>query len=319
MATTQQTPGGPTRPLIDPDDTRQLVAARALVAQYLGEAHATETALVTTLQAHITMTPQGSYRRLLERHLAETRQHAGAIERRLGELGEGRGLVGTAVALVETAIGQVLALSKGPVDLLRGASGEEKLLKNAKDECATEALEIATYDALEAAARAVGDDETLELARRHRAQEEQMLEGLRAEIPRLTAATIRERVGGETLYDLSETGAADNVRDLGRRSRRFARDAAGAAADAAEAAGGAAPGRGEEGAADEETAPLPNYDRLSAAQVIARLRDLPTEELDAVAAYERGHRARSTVLSRVEQIRQRRNGDAARDLGRPRG
>jgi ferritin-like metal-binding protein YciE len=119
------------------------------VERYLAEAHATETALITTLQAHITMTPEGSYRQLLERHLAETRRHAGAIERRLASADLGSNPIAAAVGVVETIVGQGLALAKGPLDLLRGASREEKLLKNAKDECATEALEIATYDALE--------------------------------------------------------------------------------------------------------------------------------------------------------------------------
>ena len=64
------------------------------------------------------------------------------------------------VGVVETVVGQVLALGKTPFDLLRGSGGEEKVLKNAKDACATEALEIATYTALERLARSVGDDET---------------------------------------------------------------------------------------------------------------------------------------------------------------
>jgi ferritin-like metal-binding protein YciE len=162
-----------------------------LVVRYLNEAHATEGALVTTLTAHLSITPPGSYRKLLERHLAETREHAEAIERRLSELGATTSVIQAGTGLVQTAIGQVLALSKGPIDLLRGGSREEKLLKNAKDECATEALEIATYDALEALARAVGDDQTASLARRHRAQEERMLEGLRAELPGLTKATAK--------------------------------------------------------------------------------------------------------------------------------
>ena len=38
--------------------------------QYLNEAHATELALVSTLRAHIAVSPSGSYRSLLERHLA---------------------------------------------------------------------------------------------------------------------------------------------------------------------------------------------------------------------------------------------------------
>ena len=275
-------------------------AARALVVQYLGEAHATEAALVTTLQAHITMTPRGAYRQLLERHLAETRQQAGAIERRLAELDGGSSLVGTAIGLVHTVVGQILALSKAPIDLLRGASGEEKLLKNAKDECATEALEIATYDALEAAAREVGDEDTAALAKRHRAQEERMLEALRREIPTLALATIRERVGGEPVYDIGTTGAAEAVRD--RESTRRLASAAGEARDAMRGVRDAADGEASPASGRAAAEPLPGYDALNAGQVIARLRGLSPQRRRAVAAYERAHRNRSTVLARIDAL-----------------
>jgi ferritin-like metal-binding protein YciE len=205
---------------IDRTDPDQLATAQALVVQYLTEAHATEEALVTTLRAHIAMTPAGGYRELLERHLGETRQQARAIERRLEELDAGRGLIASGIDLAQTFVGQVLALTKGPVDLLRGKSGEEKLLKNAKDECATEALEIATYDALHALADAVGDEKTAKLALRHRGQEERMLEELRALIPALTHATVLAQAKGDPTYDPSTTGAAD-------AARRFARNAEG--------------------------------------------------------------------------------------------
>jgi ferritin-like metal-binding protein YciE len=214
MAASKTRNGAAPAPMIDREDPDQLAAGRDLVVQYLNEAHATEQALVTTLQAHITMTPTGTYRRLLERHLGETRQQARAIERRLEELGGSSGLLSAAYGLVQTVVGQALALSKGPVDLLRGASGEEKLLKNAKDECATEALEIATYDALEATANAVGDDKTARLAARHREQEERMLADLRAEIPILADATVLARAGGQPIYDVTRTGAADKVRSV---------------------------------------------------------------------------------------------------------
>ena len=62
------------------------------------------------------------------------------------------------LGVAETVVGQALALGKTPIDMLRGTGGEEKVLKNAKDACATEALEIATYTALERLARVVGDD-----------------------------------------------------------------------------------------------------------------------------------------------------------------
>src|SRR3954462_9711156 len=176
---------------IDREDPTQYQAAKEMMIQYLNEAHATERALVTTLGAHIAMTPRGPYRKLLERHLQETRGHADAVAGRLETLGTpSTNLISATIGLAETAIGQFLTLAKGPLDLLRGHGGEEKLLKNAKDECATEALEIATYDALEALAEAIGDGRTAELARSHRADEERMLADLRALIPDLTNATV---------------------------------------------------------------------------------------------------------------------------------
>src|SRR4051812_36240584 len=112
------------------------------LTQYLNEAHASEQALVRVLQSQIAMTPRGTYRTALERHLRETRDHAQRVARRLAELDAGANPVQVVVGAVETVVGQALALGKTPLDLLRGTSGEEKILKNAKDTCATEALEI---------------------------------------------------------------------------------------------------------------------------------------------------------------------------------
>jgi hypothetical protein len=48
---------------------------------------------------------------------------------------------------------------------------------------------------------------------------------------------------------------------------------------------------------------IPGYDSLSASQVVQRLAGLRQDELTAVAAYERSHRGRRTVLNRIEQLR----------------
>ena len=127
--------------------------------RYLNEALATERALVSTLTAHIAMTPRSPYRELLQRHLRETKAHADALsDHATAEHHEP--LVNTAIGLAETVVGQALTLAKGPLDLVRGGpSTQERLLKNAKDECATEALEIATYDAIEALANQLGEAE----------------------------------------------------------------------------------------------------------------------------------------------------------------
>jgi hypothetical protein len=58
------------------------------------------------------------------------------------------------VGVVQTVAGQALALAKAPLNVVRGSGGEEKVLKNAKDACASEALEIPTYTSFAPLARA---------------------------------------------------------------------------------------------------------------------------------------------------------------------
>jgi Domain of unknown function (DUF892) len=99
---------------------------------------------------------------------------------------------------------------------LRGSGGEEKVLKNAKDACAAEALEIATYTALVRLATAVGDDVTATLAASILAEEEKMLARVMREIPKLTDAVVRAEVKGKPSYDVTKTGAADAAKDASR-------------------------------------------------------------------------------------------------------
>ncbi len=305
-------------------------AAKMKLIQYLDEAHATEQALVRTLQAHIAMTPASGYRSGLERHLEETRGHASRLEDRLRDLGEGRNMleigVGLATGLVQSGLAQTLALSKGPIDLVRGQSGEEKLLKNAKDECATEALEIATYDALEHLARRLGDERTAELAASIRSDEERMLEQLRAVIRTLTDAVVDAEVEGIPRYEVSRTGAAETARGAVREAREtveetadtaeaVTRQAAKSARKSASKAGrsaarqsrkvpGAARAQGEaQGAvASAEDLPIKGYDELNAEEIVGRLKGLSHQDLGQIDAYERKERNRSTVLDRVATL-----------------
>jgi ferritin-like metal-binding protein YciE len=144
------------------------------------------------------MTTEGPYRNLLEKHLAETREQVRAIDRRRSALGEesGRSVVAAGTGLVRDMIGQAIVLTKGPLDVMRARTTEERMFKNAKDECASEALEIATYDALEAVADAAGDKETAKLARDHRAVEERTLNALRKQLPKLALADAKKRTDG---------------------------------------------------------------------------------------------------------------------------
>jgi ferritin-like metal-binding protein YciE len=77
---------------------------------------------------------------------------------------------------------------------LRGTGEQEKQLKNAKTEYASEAEEIATYTGIEALAEAVGDQQTRQLARAIRREEERMRTYLEKEIPRLTKAVAKAEI-----------------------------------------------------------------------------------------------------------------------------
>lgn len=47
---------------------------------------------------------------------------------------------------------------------------------------------------------------------------------------------------------------------------------------------------------------IPDYDELSASQVVDRLEGLRADELEAIRAYESAHRGRNTILGKIEQL-----------------
>jgi hypothetical protein len=47
---------------------------------------------------------------------------------------------------------------------------------------------------------------------------------------------------------------------------------------------------------------IPDYDSLSASQVVTRLEGLSPDELEAVRAYEAAHRGRKTILNKAAQL-----------------
>jgi ferritin-like metal-binding protein YciE len=278
------------------------------IVQYLNEAHAMEAALVRVLQEQIALAPRGRYRTALETHLRETRGHADRLATRRGELNAGDNPISAIVGTAQDAVGQAIALAKAPLDLLRGSGGEEKVLKNAKDACASEALEIATYIALEQVAKAIGDDRTAELAVSIRADEEKMLQRIQRELPALARAVVGADVKGDGSYDVTETGAADAVRDAAEETKKTARRATGTAKRATRQARrvpgvSQAEGAAKGAVASEEDLPIPDYDALTAEEIVARLPELTQVDLAKVEAYERKTDSRRTILDRISSLR----------------
>ncbi|HTZ87729.1 MAG TPA: DUF892 family protein [Solirubrobacteraceae bacterium] len=278
------------------------------IVQYLNEAHAMEQALTRVLQAQIAMTPRGRYRQLLETHLRETKDHSRRVKERRRELSGDSNPLALGIGLVEAVIGQALALGKAPLDLLRGSGGEEKVLKNAKDAAATEALEIATYTAIARLARAVEDEPTEQLAESILEDERRMLDRVLEEIPRLTGAVVGADVEGEGSYELDETGAADVVRDAGKATRRTARKASSGAKRTAREARrvplvARAEGTAKGAVASVDDLSISDYDELTAQEIVEKLPELSQIDLAKVDAYERRTEHRSTITSRISSLR----------------
>jgi ferritin-like metal-binding protein YciE len=254
------------------------------------------------------MTPRGDYRSGLEKHLTETRDHARRVGERLEALGQGGNPLLAVVGAAESAIGQLLALTKTPFDLMRGSGGEEKVLKNARDACATEALEIATYTSIARLAKATGDTETEKLARSILTDEERMLQRVLREIPKLTDAVFQAEIKDDPSFDIAKTGAGETVRSAAKSTRRSARKASGATKKAARQARkvpgvAQAEGQAKGAAASAGDLAIARYDSLTADEIITRLNGLSQIDLAKVDSYERKNDNRTTVLSRITSLR----------------
>jgi len=168
------------------------------ITEWLGEAHAKEAELEADLAAHIALTQKTAYKKRLQQHLKETREHKRRVASRIKKLGgtptDGR-IPGVPGAVSELA-GKALATAKGQVGAARAAVTEqaETHLRNAQEELREEHVEIALYTRIEAFATEVGDRETAQLAKSIRRDEERMAKFLDAELRRLVKDVVRAEI-----------------------------------------------------------------------------------------------------------------------------
>jgi ferritin-like metal-binding protein YciE len=133
------------------------------LVKHIDEAIAMEENVKRMLDGMIQTTTDPQVVDLLEHHKLETEEHSLRLRRRLDAHG-------ASTSLVREATGILGALAKIPLDAVRG----EKSARNARDAYATEHLEIAAYQLLERVAVQSADEETAEVARQNRADEEAM-------------------------------------------------------------------------------------------------------------------------------------------------
>lgn len=151
------------------------------LVQHIDEAISMEEGVKRLLDGMIQTTDDTRIVELLERHKLETEQHSQRLRRRLEAHG-------ASPSLVREATGILGALAKLPLDLVR----REKAGRNARDGYAAEHMEIASYQLLERVATRAGDEETAEVARQNRAEEEAMARALDEHWDAFAEISLRE-------------------------------------------------------------------------------------------------------------------------------
>jgi ferritin-like metal-binding protein YciE len=208
------------------------------LVRWLSEAHSKEAELETDLTAHIALTQKQAYKKRLQQHLKETRDHKRRVASRIKALGgpTGQNLISATSSIMGEMAGKTVSAVKGQVGAARAIVTEqaETHLRNAQEELREEHVEIALYTRIEVLATEVGDRDTAQLARSIRRDEERMAKFLIAEIGRLVkdvvradiprdqrATTRRSRSTRSTSRSRSRTGSRSSA--SGSRSRSTSR------------------------------------------------------------------------------------------------
>ena len=197
------------------------------LVQWLDEAHVKESELEAALTGHVGLTEKAAYKKRLQQHLKETREHKRSVARRIKALG-GTPTAGpdipAAPRVVGTAAGKAKAAVKGQVAAARALVTQQAdtHVRNAQEELREEQVEIALYLRVETLATEVGDADTAKLAKRIRREEERMAKYLTAELPRLVKDVVRAEIPRDqrATANRSRRGTTTRSRTASSRSTR---------------------------------------------------------------------------------------------------
>ena len=151
------------------------------LVDYIQDAHALEQNVLQMLNSMAATTQDDEILQEIEHHKMETERHEQLLRERLEALGASASIRKESQSLVG-------ALLKGAADQVRG----DKAGKNARDAFVTEHVEIASYELLERLAQRAGDEETAEIARRIRADEEAMARKIASRWDKFLDLTLAE-------------------------------------------------------------------------------------------------------------------------------
>jgi ferritin-like metal-binding protein YciE len=151
------------------------------LTKHIDEAIAMEQDVLRMLDSMIATTDDDEIKGELREHKLETERQSERLRERLEAHG-------SQPSLVREAGGVMGALMKSVVDVAR----TEKAGRNARDGYATEHMEIASYQLLERIALRAGDEQTAQVARQNREEEEAMAKRLEAHWDRFADLSLAD-------------------------------------------------------------------------------------------------------------------------------
>lgn len=152
----------------------------------IDEGIAMEQNVLRMLDSMIKTTHDAEISGALEQHKQTTRRHIERLEQRLK-------MHGASPSRAKQASGIVGGRLKSVVDLAR----RDKAGRNARDGFVTEQLEVASYELLERVARKADDEETAEVARENRTEDEAMAKRLADKWDRFAELSLQGNGGAE--------------------------------------------------------------------------------------------------------------------------
>jgi ferritin-like metal-binding protein YciE len=149
------------------------------LVDHVQDAHAMEQTVSTMLDSMIATTEDPEITEMLKQHKRQTQEHERRLRERLDAMGAG-------TSATRSVGGLGAALFKGVGDVAR----TDKPAKNARDGFMTEHMEIAAYELLERLAKKAGDEQTAEVARLNRADEQAMAKKIQSNWDKVLDLTL---------------------------------------------------------------------------------------------------------------------------------
>ena len=160
------------------------MAHREQIISWLNDAYAMENALIPILEIYAKdFKDYPAAQARFSQHVEATRRHADLDKQLIDHLG---GTISTVKAGIATFLGATQSV-------LTALTGDE-LVKDAIGAFGTENFERASYDALIAAGRLIGDQEIVRICDSIRRDEEDMANWIAQQIPGLVDETLQEKL-----------------------------------------------------------------------------------------------------------------------------